>query len=428
MNHNEEEQAVLGSIIYNNDNLSDVVQILKAEDFESWPHQWIYWAILDLDGESKPIDEMMIGSKLKAAPKEGDILQRCGGYAYLAELIDHVPSNGNAAHYAKIVKAQSSKRQAAQVAREIPNDTINQSIAKLEDIASQQDHESRPASTDEIAPDVLDELERNSKNALEFPGIQTGFKDVDAITLGLNKSDLIIMAARPAMGKTAFMLGQVLNAAENRPLELMMIFSMEMSKEQLLLRMLSSEAKVEITKLRMGNLAAEEWDRLAFAIDNLPRNVIIDDRPAMSIQKIKASMKSEQKRRGKKIGAAWIDYLQLGKSERQIPREQEISELSRGLKGIAKEFNIPVTALSQLNRELEKRQDKRPQMSDLRESGAIEQDADIIAFLYRDEVYNEDSADKGIAEVLIEKNRQGSTGKARLEFRGKYTQFRNIGG
>ena len=430
----EAEQAVLGSIIYRNDLMSEVAAFLTFTSFYSRGHQHIFEAMLELDDENQPIDEVLIGDKLKS---KGE-LEGSGGYAYLAELVDCVPSSGNVSYYAKIVQEHSLLRELIHTTSEIakksrdPDKNIGELIgeaeAKIAEISTRSTQKSY-AHIQSILATSFEQLEKNSKTSSDVTGLPTGFTDLDKITSGLQKSDLIILAARPSMGKTALALNlakYVATKSDNKGAVL--VFSLEMSKEQLATRMLSSEAKVDSNKLRTGNLEAEDWDKLAMATDVLSGcPVYINDTPGLTPHELSSISKQLHKETEHGVSLIVVDYLQLMRSSRpNVPREQEISEISRTMKGLAKELNIPVVALSQLNRSLESRSDKRPQLSDLRESGAIEQDADIILFIYRDEVYNEDSPDKGIAELLISKHRNGATGTVRLVFLGKYVSFGNI--
>ena len=430
----EAEQAVLGSIIYRNDLLVEVASMLTSLSFYAKSHQQIFRAMLELEEESQPIDEVLIGDKLKSWEQ----LEVAGGYAYLAELVDCVPASGNVTHYAKIVLEHSTLRDLISTATEIakkshsPDRNIGNLLAeaesKLSEIATRSTQKSYAHIKDVLATS-FEVLEKNSANQDEVTGLPTGFSDLDKLTSGLQPSDLIILAARPSMGKTAFALNLMKYAALKSPHKgAVVFFSLEMSKEQLATRLLSTEAKVDSNKLRTGNLDPEDWDKLALATDTLSQApMYINDTPGLSPYELVSICKQLKKELEGGVSMVMVDYLQLMRGNRpNLPREQEISEISRNLKGLAKDLAVPVVALSQLNRSLESRSDKRPVLSDLRESGAIEQDADIIMFIYRDEVYNEDTADKGIAEILISKHRNGSTGKIPLAFIGKYTAFGNL--
>ncbi len=430
----EAEQAVLGSIIYRNDLLPEVAALLTPQSFFTHSHQQIFKAMLELEEEDQPIDEVLLGDKLKSWEQ----LEASGGYPYLAELVDCVPASGNAVHYAKIVQEHALLRDLISTATEIakksrtPSRNIGQLLAEAEAKITEISSRSTNKSYTHIKPILatsFEQLEQNSQTDSEVTGLATGFVDLDKITSGLQASDLIILAARPSMGKTALALNMAKFAAVKAGVKgAVLIFSMEMSKEQIGVRMLSAEAKVDSNRLRTGNLEASDWDKLAMATDALSgTEIYVNDTAALSPYELVTVCKQLHKESPHGLAFVVVDYLQLMRSSRpNVPREQEIAEISRSLKGLAKDLGIPVLALSQLNRSLESRGDKRPQLSDLRESGAIEQDADIILFIYRDEVYNEDSAEKGIAELIISKHRNGATGTVKLAFQGKYTLFGNI--
>ena len=430
----EAEQAVLGAIIYNNDTLNEVIGFLTPKAFYKEAHQHIYWAMMELSQQEQPIDEILIGDQLKSISK----LEEVGGYSYLAELLDCVPSSGNVVRYAKIVQEHHLLRELISTSTEIarksrdPEQNISELLSEAETKISEISSYSSQKSFSHIK-DILvtsfERLEKISESADIITGVPTGFIDLDKITSGLQPSDLIILAARPSMGKTALALNLAKYAATRSEHKgAVIVFSLEMSKEQLAIRMLTSEAKVDSSKVRSGTLEQEDWDRLAMATDVLSgASIFINDSTNVTSMELSSVCKQLAKENEHGVSMILVDYLQLMKGNRpNMPREQEIAEISRSLKGIAKELSVPVIALSQLNRELEKRGDKRPIMADLRESGAIEQDADIIMFIYRDEVYNEDSPDKGIAELILGKHRNGSLGTVKLVFQGKYTSFANM--
>jgi replicative DNA helicase len=390
--------------------------------------------MLELADLNQPIDEVLLGDQLKSIHQ----LEGVGGYAYLAELIDCVPSSGNVIYYAKIIQEHALLRDLIETTTDIGRKSRDpeQSITQLLSEAESKISEIATRSTDkkykhikEILASSFKRLEKITKNKDEVTGIPTGFVDLDRLTSGLQQSDLIIIAARPSMGKTALALNMATYiATRSEEKGAVLIFSMEMSKEQLAVRMLSSESKVDSKRLRSGNLEREDWDKLAAATNKLSAvPIYVNDATNTTSYELVTICKQLHKEFEHGVAVLVVDYLQLMRGNRpNQPREQEIAEISRSLKGVAKELDIPVIALSQLNRALESRSDKRPQLADLRESGAIEQDADIILFIYRDEIYHEDSPDKGIAEIIISKHRNGPTGVIRLAFVGKYTKFANL--
>jgi len=430
----EAEQALLGAVIEDNEALSNIGSILSPTSFYKPSHQHIFRAMLELIDLQQPIDEVILGDQLRSLNQ----LDEAGGYAYLAELVDCVPSSGNIVYYAKIIQEHALLRELISTTTEIgrksrdPEQNISELLSEAENKITEistRSTERKYAPIKEILATSFKRLEAISASTEEVTGIPTGFIDLDRFTSGLQDSDLIIVAARPSMGKTAFALNMasyVATRAQN--MGAVLVFSMEMSKEQLAMRMLTAEAKVDSNKLRSGNLEQEDWDKLAMATEKLSVvPVYINDSTNMSPYELTTIAKQLNKEFENGVSLVIVDYLQLMKGNRaNMPREQEIAEISRSLKGMAKELDIPVVALSQLNRALENRSDKHPQLADLRESGSIEQDADIILFIYRDEVYNDDSPDKGVAEIIISKHRNGPTGVIRLAFIGKYTKFANL--
>ena len=427
----EAEQAVLGSMLTDVDAVVDAIEILKPEDFYREDNKNIYEAMLNLYGKAEPIDVITVKSELTSMGK----FEVVGGLEYLATLPDKVPTTTNAIKYIHIVEEKSILRKLIKTANDLislgyaQNEDIDviieQAEKKIFDIMQGKNQKGYTALKD-ILVESFAEIEKlyNQKEAIT--GIPTGFADLDYKTAGLHKSDLILIAARPAMGKSAFALNIATNAAINAKVPVI-IFNLEMSKSQLVNRMLCSEAMVDSNKVRTGKLDEEDWTKLAEAIGPLSEaGVYIDDTPGISVMEIRT--KCRKLKMEKNIGLVVIDYLQLisGSNKRNGSREQEISEISRSLKVLAKELNVPVIALSQLSRAVEQRDDHRPMLSDLRESGAIEQDADIVMFLYRDDYYNKESAEKDIAEVIIAKQRGGSTGTVKLYWMGNYTKFVNI--
>ena len=430
--HDEDaEQAVLGSMLTDSDAVMAAVEVLKADAFYREDNKTIYQAILNLYNKSEPIDIITLKDELESMGK----FEQVGGFEYLANLPDKVPTTANVQKYIKIVDEKSVLRSLIKTANEIIDLGYNQS-EDVEDIMEGAERkifdvmQSKNSKSYTPIKDVLVEsftnLEKLYNQKQHITGVPTQFYDLDDKTAGLHGSELILVAARPAMGKTAFALNIATNAALRAKVPVA-IFSLEMSKDQLVNRMLCSEAMVDSNKIRTGKIDEEDWIKLATALGPLSEAPIyIDDTPGISVAEIRA--KCRKLKLEKNIGLVVIDYLQLiqGSGKRNASREQEISEISRSLKILAKELDVPVIALSQLSRAAEARQDHRPMLSDLRESGAIEQDADIVMFLYRDDYYNPDSEKKNIAEVILAKHRAGSTGTVELLWMGNYTKFANL--
>ena len=427
----EAEQAVLGSMLTDQDAVVDAIEILKPEDFYRDDNKYIYEAILNLYNKSEPIDIITLKSELISTGK----FEAVGGYEYIALLPDKVPLVSNAEKYMRIVEEKSILRKLIKASNDLmalgyeQNEEIDtimeQAEKKIFDIMQGKNQKGYTPIKDVLVETFAD-LEKLYNQKEPITGIPTGFADLDYKTAGLHESDLILVAARPAMGKSAFALNIATNAAVHAK-KPVIIFNLEMSKSQLVNRMLCSEAMVDSNKIRTGKIDEEDWVKLATALGPLSEAPIyIDDTPGISIAEIRA--KCRKLKLEKDIGLIVIDYLQLiqGSGKKNASREQEISEISRSLKILAKELNVPVIALSQLSRAAEARQDHRPMLSDLRESGAIEQDADIVMFLYRDEYYNPDSEKKNIAEVILAKHRAGSTGTIELLWMGSYTKFANL--
>ena len=426
------EESILAAILIDNDTLLDVLEILSPEDFYRTAHQIIFTGITQLFTRNEPIDLVTLANILKEQKK----LEEVGGATYLAGLVDSVPLAVNAVHYAKIIHDKASLRKLIQRANEIArrcfedqgavDDTINFAENAIFEISESKIRPSFHALSN-IIDSNIDELEERQGNKSLLTGVPTGFTRLDALTSGLQKSDLIILAARPAMGKTAFALNVARNAAVDGGVPTA-VFSLEMSKEQLSMRMLCAESRVDSSRLRSGFFSKEDWERLTEAAGLLSQAPIyIDDSPDISPLEIRAKARRLKMEKG--LGLIIIDYLQLMRSHRSNERRDlEISEISRSLKILAKELDLPVVALSQLNRKLEERSDKRPQLSDLRESGALEQDADVVAFIYRDEVYNKDenNPNRNKAEVILAKQRSGPVGIAHLAFLSQYTRFENL--
>lgn len=407
------------------------IEVLKEEDFYREDNKLIYRAILNLYNRAEPVDIITLKAELTSMGK----FEAVGGLEYLADLPERVPTTANVDKYIKIVEEKSILRNLIKTANEIitlgydpteeVEDIMDSAEKKIFDIMQSKNQKGYTPIKD-ILVETFAQLEELYNQKQHITGVPTGFADLDYKTAGLHGSDLVLVAARPAMGKSAFALNIASNAAvrANVPVA---IFSLEMSKEQMVNRILCSEAMVDSNKVRTGKLDEQDWTKLASALGPLSEaGIYIDDTPGISVMEIRA--KCRKLKLEKNIGLVVIDYLQLiqGSNKRGGSREQEISEISRSLKILAKEINVPVIALSQLSRAPEQRPDHRPMLSDLRESGAIEQDADIVMFLYRDDYYNEDSEKKNIAEVIMAKHRAGSTGTVELLWLGNYTKFVNI--
>ncbi len=427
----EAEQAVIGSMLTDHDAVISSMEILKAEDFYREDNQNIFTAMTNLYTKGEPIDLITVKSELESMGK----FEQVGGYEYLADLPEKVPTTANADKYIKIIEEKSELRKLIKAANEIielgydpteeVDDVIEGAEKRIFNLMQNKNQKGYSALKD-VLVDSFTELEELYNRKQHITGVPSGFIDLDYRTAGFHGSELILVAARPAMGKSAFALNIATNAAVRAKVPVA-IFSLEMSKEQLVNRILCSEAMVDSNKVRTGKLDEEDWDTLAKAIGPLSEaEIYIDDTPGISITEIRA--KCRKLKLEKNIGMVVIDYLQLIQSsgKRLGSREQDIAEISRSLKILAKELNVPVIALSQLSRAVEQRQDHKPMLSDLRESGSIEQDADIVMFLYRDDYYNEDSKKKGIAEIIIAKHRGGATGSVDLGWFGTYTKFVNL--
>jgi len=428
----EAEQAVLGGLLLNNDAWDLVADGVGEEDFYRRDHRLLFRATKALIERGDPCDAVTLAERLSATGELDD----AGGLSYLGTLAKSTPSAANIAAYAGIVRERSVLRQLAQVGTEIANSAYTpkgrDSVQLLDEAESRVfeigDHGSGKhdfRSIKELLPEAIDRIEELYQQETPIIGVSTGFTDFDERTSGLQASDLIIVAGRPSMGKTTFAMNIAENVAikGNKPVA---VFSMEMPSEQLVLRMMSSLGHIDQHKVRTGRLEDEDWPRLTSATTLLNEAALfIDDSPALSPMEIRARSRRLIREHGE-LGLIVIDYLQLMQSSRVAEnRTNEISEISRSLKALAKELKVPVMALSQLNRNLESRTDKRPVLSDLRESGSIEQDADLVVFIYRDEVYREDSPDRGLAEIIISKQRNGPIGRFKLTFLGQYTRFEN---
>lgn len=424
---NEAEKSVLGGILLKQDVLEDIVEILKISDFYKLAHQYIYEVMLECYNQGLGIDPIIINDKLKKKNKFDDI----GGESVLYEIIETVPTAANVTNYARIVKEKAILRGLISVGSQIVElahdgfEEVDAILDKAESLifkVAENKENKEIVSLKELIQPELDRLEQVVHNKGVTTGISSGFKNFDQMTSGFHESDLVILAARPSMGKTAFVLNLALNAAvkQNKGV---LIFSLEMSNSQIFQRFLAIEAKIALSKIRNGFIDEHEWGQLGIASGKLANsNVQIADVPNVTVLEIRAM--SRRLKAAGKLDMILIDYLQLikgtGKGDN---RQQEISDISRALKGIARELNVPVIALSQLSRAPEQRADRRPMLSDLRDSGAIEQDADMVVFLYRDEYYNEDSESKGIAEIIIGKQRNGPVGTLKLTFLNELQKF-----
>ena len=428
----EAEQAVIGSMLTDKDAVMLAVERIKGEDFYRDDNKAIFEAMISLYNKSEPVDLITVKDELESM----SLFDKIGGMEYLALLPSKVPTTANAQKYIEIVKEKSMLRNLIKSANEIIDlgydgteeveDIMNSAEKKIFDLI-QNRNKSGYSPIKDVLIESFTKLEELYNRKQHITGVPTGFSELDYITTGLHGSELILLAARPAMGKSAFALNIAANAALKTGTPVA-IFNLEMSKEQLVDRMLSSEAMVDSNKIRTGKLEEEDWSKLASVIGPLSEsNIFIDDTPGISIMEIRT--RCRKLKMEKNIGLIIIDYLQLvqgSNSRKNGTREQEIAEISRSLKILAKELNVPVIALSQLSRAVDSREDHRPVLSDLRESGSIEQDADIVMFLYRDDYYNKDSEDKDMTEVIIAKHRGGSTGKVKLLWMGNYTKFANL--
>ena len=427
----EAEQAILGSMLTDRDAVIAAIEVLKEEDFYREDNKLIFSAMLNLYSKSEPIDIITVKSELQAIGK----FDAVGGLEYLAELPEKVPTTANVDKYIKIVEQKSMVRNLIKSANEIialgydetqEVENVMERAEKNIFEAMQKKNQRGYSAIKDVLIDTFAQIEALYNQKKTVTGVPTNFIDLDQKTSGLHGSELVIIAARPAMGKSAFALNIATNAATRANVPVV-IFSLEMSKEQMVNRILCSEAMVDSEKVKTGKIDEGDWIKLAGALGPLSEaEIFIDDTPGITVTEIRA--KCRKLKMEKNIGLIVIDYLQLiqGSGKRNSSREQEISEISRSLKILAKELDVPVIALSQLSRAAEQRADHRPMLSDLRESGAIEQDADIVMFLYRDDYYNPDSEKKNIAEVIMAKHRAGSTGTVELLWLGSYTKFVNI--
>ncbi|REK53536.1 MAG: replicative DNA helicase [Thermobacillus sp.] len=424
----EAEQAVLGSILLEADALVTAMERLRPEDFYQPVHRMIYETMIELGEAGQPIDLVT----LTAALQDKQRLEEAGGVDYLSRLLSVVPTAANVDYYARIVEEKSLLRRLIRTATEIVQEgyagaddvglLLNDAEQRILEISNRRTG-SGFISIRDVLMDVFEQIEFLYNHRGGVTGIPSGFPDLDRMTSGFQRSDLIIVAARPSVGKTAF----ALNIAQNvgvRARETVAIFSLEMSASQLVQRMVCAESNVDAGRLRTGRLEGDDWEKLTMAIGALSEaEIYIDDTPGVTVADIRAKLRRLKKERG--LGLVVIDYLQLiqGRGKPGENRQQEVSEISRTLKQIARELEVPVIALSQLSRGVEQRQDKRPMLSDLRESGSIEQDADIVAFLYRDDYYDRETERKNIIEIIIAKQRNGPVGTVELVFLKNFNKF-----
>ena len=442
------EKAVLGAVFLSKDALADAMEYLEPRDFYRKAHQIIFQKMVDLNDEDQPIDVVTMRSALDKDNQTENI----GGVAYIAELATAVPTAANVAYYAKIVHDKATRRRLINTATKIINNSYadNDSVSDLLDNAEQQIMQVSQDNTQNGFQNIKDVLETSlkhvndlSKNDSEVTGLSTGYQQLDEMTTGLHKDELVIIAARPAVGKTAFALNIAQNVATSSDTAVA-IFSLEMGAESLVNRMICAEGNINANHLRTGQLTQDEWNSLFIATGSLSKaNIYIDDTAGIKVAEIRARCRRLAKEKGN-LGLIVIDYLQLIEGTNPDNRQQEVSEISRQLKKLAKELEVPVIALSQLSRGVEQRQDKRPALSDIRESGSIEQDADIVSFLYRDDYYEHDEDDDSEdnqnnnqqndddgsnvseVEVIIEKNRSGPRGTVKLLFAKSYNKFASV--
>lgn len=428
----EAEQSVLGGLMLDNQAWDKIADRLSEQDFYRYDHRLIFRVISALVNRNSPLDVLTLSEALKAVNE----LENAGGELYLFELAKNTPSAANIVAYADIVRERSVLRQLIGVGSAIAEtafkpegrtsvELLDEAERRVFAIAEQSGRGEGPAKIKNLMAKAIERVDTLYHSGQPIIGLASGYKDLDELTSGLHPSDLIVVAGRPSMGKTIFAMNIAEHAAikNSKPV---LVFSMEMPGDAIAMRMMSSLGRVDQHKVRTGKLSDEDWPRITSAVNMLSEaSMFIDDTPALSPTELRARARRLAREHGQ-LGLIVIDYLQL----MQVPgnkenRTTEISEISRSLKTLAKELHVPVIALSQLNRSLEQRTDKRPMMSDLRESGAIEQDADVIIFIYRDEVYNKESPNKGIAEIIIAKQRNGPIGDLRLTFKGQYTRFDN---
>ena len=429
-NSMEAEQSVIGAMIMDRDAIADVSDIVTKEDFYQKQNGILFESMTELYKEGKPVDLVTLQNKLK----EKDVPESMKSLEFIRDLLEAVPTSANAKQYAQIVKEKSTLRKLIRVTEEITNDCylgkeeVPQILEKtekdvfglLQEASGREDF----VSIDQVVLNTLESIEEAAASDGRITGVATGFDDLDFKLTGLHPSELIMVAARPAMGKTAFVLNIAQHAAVRKQVPTA-IFSLEMSKEQLVTRMISMEAMVDSQAIRTGELQETEWEKIMESAGTIGRSpLIIDDTPGITVAELRSKCRRYKQTYG--LGLIIIDYLQLmSGGKKSESRQQEISEISRSLKALAREMDAPVIALSQLSRMVEQRKPPKPVLSDLRESGSIEQDADVVMFIYRDDYYNEDSEKKGLAEIIVAKQRNGSTGSVELVWLGQYTKFGN---
>ncbi|WP_461240089.1 replicative DNA helicase [Paucilactobacillus sp. N302-9] len=439
----EAEKSILGSVLFSGDALVEAMEYVTAQDFYRRAHQIIFQKMVDLNDRDINIDVVTLSDELR----NSDQLEDVGGISYLAELAEAVPTAANVVYYAKIVQEKSLLRRLIKTATDI----VTRSYSGDDDVSSLLDEAEREIlnvsetknqegfrAIKDVLNQTFEEIDKLAKNGSDVTGLSTGYPQLDKMTTGLHSDELMILAARPAVGKTAFALNIAQNVGTKTD-ETVVIFSLEMSAESLVNRMLCAEGSIDANHLRTGQLSEEEWRNLVIAMGSLSKaKIFIDDTPGIRVAEIRAKCRRLYKEQGG-LGLILIDYLQLIEGTNHENRQQEVSDISRQLKKLAKELSVPVIALSQLSRGVEQRQDKRPVLSDIRESGSIEQDADIVAFLYRDDYYERDNDDTenqqdprdddqnvGEVEVIIEKNRSGPRGTVKLLFVKSYNKFSSI--
>ncbi|HVD34906.1 MAG TPA: replicative DNA helicase [Rubrobacter sp.] len=433
----EAERAVIGAMLVSETAVAAVAERLAAEDFYSEVHRIIYGAMMRLYSRGEPIDQLTLTNELRSVNE----FERIGGRPYVFQIVESVPTAANAGRYADIVRGKALLRAIIDVGSRITEDAfrepedVSEALDSAEQLVygvSNRTLREHLAPVSELAPGALEMIQHLYEQEGEVTGVETGFEDLDRLTTGFHKSDLIILAARPAMGKTALSLNAIWHASGEKKMPVA-IFSLEMSKEQLVQRLISQTTRIPAQALRSGNVKAEDWPKLVRGVAEVSRAPIwIDDTAGVTLMEIRAKVRrlaSQLNVAGEMpLSLVVVDYLQLmvGQGNRAENRQQEIAEISRGLKVLARDLDVPVLAIAQLSRAVEARHDKRPLLSDLRDSGAIEQDADMVMFLYRDEYYNTGSDDKGIAEVIVGKHRNGPTGKVQLAWMQQYTKFASL--
>jgi len=431
------ERAVIGAMLVSEAAVSVVGETLAAEDFYSETHRVLYGAMMRLYAKGEPIDQLTLSDELRSVGE----FDRVGGRQYVFRLVESVPTAANAARYAEIVRGKALLRAVIDAGDRIQQEAfaepedVTQALDAAEQLiygVSNRQLKVHLAPLSELAPSTLEMIQRLYEQEGEVTGVESGFEDLDRMTTGFHKSDLVILAARPAMGKTALALNAIWHAASIKGLPVA-IFSLEMSKEQLVQRLISQVTRIRTQDLRSGNVGAEDWPKLVRGVAEVARAPVwIDDTAGITLMEMRAKVRRLASRLSAQgeipLSLIVVDYLQLmiGQRTRAENRQQEIAEISRGLKVLARDLDIPVLAVAQLSRAVEQRHDKRPLLSDLRDSGSIEQDADMVMFLYRDEYYNPDSDDKGIAEIIIGKHRNGPTGKVQLAWLEQYTKFASL--